>query len=234
VDVAYDQGIDVAFPNGSKFNTTRWPGNIGDFGLPVAVYEIFPNDEEAVLTVVNGLFVDRVLERVPITIETTMTGTIAHPTARATFNRRVHMSMTAPGQFTCHDEVPIDTAFNKTSSVASVAIACRIDADCPVGTLCTDVNKGCLGFCSATCDPTQTFCVMRELERRCSSVLITIAPVLASSPTYQAVAGFIPAAPDQTVFTPLQQGFIVSFPGARGLGEIKSDPLAGFIPAQYR
>jgi hypothetical protein len=221
--VANFSQLQIMFPANSII-ASRWPYTDAT-QVGIAVYEIYPSNTDSVLTSVTGLVVNRVLERVPTTIDAM--GDHMH------FSKsRVTMTITSTAPFSCHEQRPPPSQ----TGTASIAVGCQLNTDCPSGNVCEPQNGqlGCFAFCSATCDPTMSSCVSAEILRLCTGIELAISPLTASTPTFQAPNGFLPAIPDQTVFSPLFQGFITSFPGSRGLSIIKADPTDGFLPVQFR
>jgi hypothetical protein len=231
--VVSDTELEVAFTTTTMSSfPVVWPFDEKQ-PVPVATYEVYPHDGEVVLSVVSGVLSERVLAR-------TATSSDAGKMI-ATFDEgRVGFTLatTSSGaSFFCRNEVaPKNEATDLFQSTA-----CHIDTDCPSSTICTPSSgvkglgiKGCLGFCTFPCDDASLGCVAGEIARRCTSVTFAVTAVNATNPTFQVMNGVLPAAPDQSVFSPIHESFIVSFPGSRGLGLIRVDPAAGFVAQQIR
>lgn len=219
--------IEVAFAASSTL-ARGWPSS--DFAQrPLARYEVFAQGAAPmVMAVVSGDSVTRVAERAEVVSTSSMSS--------ALFRRFLNLDVTTTGTFECvagSTDPSIGAAVGGNPGGAE----CYVDADCSsAGGACLQpagASGGCLGRCTGTC-PAMASCVDDEYVRRCPSLEVGLSGVIASRLPYQVTGGFAPSVPDQTIYVPLQQSFVVSFPGVRGLVQVKPDPGSAYIVGDIR
>ncbi len=186
--------------------------------IRVAVYEVYPNGEEMVLTRVFNDLIGEVVERVPVQGST------------ATFSSQLGMRVVAGDGFAC--EVS-----------ANLGAPCRTSTDCGSGRNCqAPVERqldSCPRFCEVACIQNASRCLKEEVVRACSQLELVVRPALPFSLDLAQRTTDVnllrPAAPDQVVFSDVRRSWIVSLPGARGLAEARwFDDIRGFIVDHLR
>ncbi|MFO0728625.1 MAG: hypothetical protein U1E65_32915 [Myxococcota bacterium] len=178
--------------------------------FPLARWEMFPAGRELVLSELsNGALIAR--GRAPLTA-TTATGT---PPGRA---------------WRAHLPAVLDTTIS--SSVAPVCVLetlstpvdCTSDTDCG-GRMCAAAASSlCLGACITSCAG-EPGCNEAPVQRRCSGVEMTRIDATWVGQASGVSSSFEASIPDDIVVSPIRSSWLISFPGARSVIEIKVNDL---------
>lgn len=147
--------------------------------------------------------------------------------ARGAERERVVATATAGRYFAASDEgieASFSVADTATCAVASVPIrSCASDADCP-GATCTISDSNLCGGRCAACVATTPGCWRAVPERRCPTGALSVSST--AGVLNEVEVGFTPSTnrlslPEDVVFSRVRQAWIVSFPGARRIGDAR-------------
>ncbi len=102
--------------------------------------------------------------------------------------------------------------------------SCSTDADCPGAACVVSTVNTCGGRCATTCAAGTPGCWRAVPERRCPTGALSVAS--AAGVVNEAEEGFTPrtnrmSLPEDVVFSRVRQAWIVSFPGARRIGDAR-------------
>ncbi|MCC7382812.1 MAG: hypothetical protein IT384_13330 [Deltaproteobacteria bacterium] len=187
--------------------------------VPLIRYEIFPAGEEVVMVRLADGRPTETLGRF---------GVASAPGGgvQAELSGPVQLTLTASSGFEC-ETVPLEGA------------ECQSELDCAGRSCLASPVPGCFGRCDVRCEATDPGCLARPLARRCSGIVLQVS----AAELQQVVTGldgstgegvFTPATPEDVVFSPMHEGWIISQPGARALTEVMVRPGAGFGHRAYR
>lgn len=186
----------------------------------VAVVDVFPGGEEAVLSQVEGEVIQQVLARVPVTLE-------PGGAARVEFGangedgqpRPIAFAMASPSGFRC-------------ALAADAGALCDVSADCGPGRACPAPpqvgTEVCPRRCPTACElGAGAACLDLELTRVCPGVELVVAGTRVArfdvrrdtAVAQQAVVRAF--APADAVFLELRRSWLISFPGSRSLVELR-------------
>lgn len=188
--------------------------------LPLVEHEIYPAGDEVVLTAVLGdvfdfgPYVGQVLARVG-------TSTLPDGSTGASIEGLANLTL--------------DFDRPSCALLQDQGAACRTANDCPSAICVPSERSNCTGRCSVECAADDLRCLSpgAAVERRCTGIEIEIdsASLNTLGDDLVTVGGedFVPAVPDDVVFSPMRQSWVISFPGARGLSEIQLS-VSGISP----
>lgn len=186
--------------------------------IDVYIYELFPSGEEGVLVQVGNGGIGTVVQRAPVQGTRIPFGG-ASPSGEAI---SVAFTLTAEGGFACQ---PTDVGY-----------PCASLLECAEGWSCSDrpTPEGTTVAPLSTCEPAvceAEACLELSLNRGCSGVELfvlgtSVAQTDLRSDTLQ-ISGSVPsAAPDDAVAIAGGRTFLVSFPGARSVVEVRTSSLS--------
>jgi hypothetical protein len=189
-----------------------------DAAVTAALVEVFPAGEEAVLQRVSGETPVEIQARVPVVQGPTGQGVARFEVRPDGLPTDVAITLASPTGFTCVDRAE--------------ARRCTTNVDCGAGRACafnSPSGSACPGTCDAACGA-DAACLPGEQVRGCSGVELTVGPTLLTAVelgdpalrttfrnTQVTDTEVVAAVPYATVWLPIAQGWVTSFPGSRDL-----------------
>jgi len=179
--------------------------------VPLDRWEIYPAAEEVVLAFTAGASLVPV-ERAPVTR--------VGSGWRAPLTQIVRTTLSSSAAPSCEPQRrPLETAASALDGAA-----CGSNADCGGSTCDLSLVAGCFGHCvvSACAEGSDCFAATRRV---CPGVELQLTSAIGSGFRAGVSSVLVASLPEEIVVSPIRTSWMISFPGARSVVEIRADDL---------